>query len=347
MTRKKKLAKPFDEPSLRFASLLAPVTTREPCGCDLEYDPEFVVLQARATPREEAQYGDFVAQRESIDWSEVDRDCQRLLQRSKDLRVLVLLLRSRTRLEGAAGVCDVLALMRELVKRYPNDVHPRLEGDGEPDAALRVNALAALLDPEGFMSDLREVPLSGSLATRLRVRDVERAMAASRAPDALSADSVQRQLDELRATGSPMLAALDGALQAVEDIDAWARSTLQDASPDLTPITILLRTCTRTRSAASAIEAVPPRPPEGPSPIDDIPELPGVCPSRATPESGICGRADALAQIHDARMWFEQNEPSSPVALLLKEAERLVGKRFDQVFQSIPAELVARWGEGQ
>ena len=44
-----------------------------------------------------------------------------------------------------------------------------------------------------------------------------------------------------------------------------------------------------------------------------------------------------------ARIWLEAHEPSSPVALPLKQAERLTGKRFDEVFQAIPAELVERW----
>ncbi|MFX3549126.1 hypothetical protein V8921_11830 [Ralstonia mannitolilytica] len=54
-------------------------------------------------------------------------------------------------------------------------------------------------------------------------------------------------------------------------------------------------------------------------------------------------RSAALASIRAARSWFEAHEPSSPVGLLLKQAERLSGKRFDEVFQAIPADLVERW----
>lgn len=56
-------------------------------------------------------------------------------------------------------------------------------------------------------------------------------------------------------------------------------------------------------------------------------------------------RDGALADIRSARQWFELHEPSSPVALLLRQAERLTGKRFDEVFQAIPAELVERWAQ--
>jgi type VI secretion system protein ImpA len=66
------------------------------------------------------------------------------------------------------------------------------------------------------------------------------------------------------------------------------------------------------------------------------------------PRVGGASGADVelgLAAIRSARTWFEAHEPSSPVALLLKQAERLTGKRFDEVFQAIPADLVERWAQ--
>lgn len=54
-------------------------------------------------------------------------------------------------------------------------------------------------------------------------------------------------------------------------------------------------------------------------------------------------RADVLLSIRAARDWFEINEPSSPVAVLLKQAERMVGKRFSQVADSIPLDLLQKW----
>lgn len=72
-------------------------------------------------------------------------------------------------------------------------------------------------------------------------------------------------------------------------------------------------------------------------------EGPVVTPLENNPPEPVMDRNTALASIQAARIWFEAHEPSSPVALLLKQAERLTGKRFDEVFQAIPAELVERW----
>lgn len=80
-----------------------PISTECPCGPDLEYDPEYLLLFTRAAPREEAQYGDFVSTPETINWAELERDAHRLLMRSKDIRILVVLLRCRIQQAGAGG----------------------------------------------------------------------------------------------------------------------------------------------------------------------------------------------------------------------------------------------------
>ena len=54
-------------------------------------------------------------------------------------------------------------------------------------------------------------------------------------------------------------------------------------------------------------------------------------------------RWSALAAIRDTRIWFEQNEPSSPVVVLLRQSERMVGKRFAELAHAIPADLLAAW----
>ncbi len=51
---------------------LAPLSADAPCGIDLAYDPEFVVLRSQVAAREETQYGDFVSVSEPVNWSDVD-----------------------------------------------------------------------------------------------------------------------------------------------------------------------------------------------------------------------------------------------------------------------------------
>lgn len=82
---------------------LAPISTDAPCGPDLEYEPEYVVMSAKSTAQPDAQYGNFVGSAETVNWGDIDRDCRRLMLRTKDIRIAVLFTRCRTRLAGAMG----------------------------------------------------------------------------------------------------------------------------------------------------------------------------------------------------------------------------------------------------
>ncbi|EHB5701285.1 cytoplasmic protein, partial [Salmonella enterica subsp. enterica serovar Typhimurium] len=95
-------------------SLTKPVSAEQPCGPDPEYDPEYLLLFSRAAPQAEAQYGDFVSTPEAVNWPEIERDARRLLTRSKDIRVLILLLRSRIQQAGAQGLAEMLTQLAEL-----------------------------------------------------------------------------------------------------------------------------------------------------------------------------------------------------------------------------------------
>jgi type VI secretion system protein ImpA len=59
----------------------------------------------------------------------------------------------------------------------------------------------------------------------------------------------------------------------------------------------------------------------------------------------INNRKEAILAIKKATLWFIENEPSSPVIILLNQAEKMIGKKFSEVFQSIPEELVYQWSK--
>lgn len=333
---------------LPFQEFLEPIAREQPCGSDLEYDSEFVVLMAKATPRPDAQYGDFVCAPEAVNWADLERDCRRMLLRTRDIRILVLLLRCRTRLAQATGLRDGLSILAHGLAKWPDAIHPQLLVDGEPDPALRANALAALTDPEGVMQDVRELAIMDNTALRLQMRDVERSLGLPRPADALAPESVRQQLKALRQHHNTVLAALDEGARLVGAIDDWAKANLPDHHPDLNPLRKLLGMVADPGAPAAQDIVVPTT--QEPQLETGKPDAAGEPSSgnasHANPPAGMSLHRDAaLENIRAARRWFEIHEPSSPVALLLRQAEKLTGKRFDQVFQAIPAELVERWAQ--
>jgi type VI secretion system protein ImpA len=345
----------------RHHGWLAPVSDTAPCGPDLEYDHDFVVLFASAAPKQDVQYGAFVGSPDPVNWSEVERDCRRLMLRTKDIRVAVLYARCRTRLGGAAGLAEGTGLLATWLETFAGHVHPRpdTDTDGERDTArdMRMNALQALADPDGLLADVREIVLAKSTLTRLQVRDIERAFARPRPADALAPESVAQQLRDLRVQQPAMMVGFDETIAHLAAIDAWCASHLDASQPDLSPLTRLLgklRAPASVNAIEQAEESREPAPAADESSGSDASALlepvnagPVHAAERPTaqPESVPVDRQAALALIRTARTWFEAHEPSSPIPVLLKRAEQFVGKRYADVVKAIPAELLAQWEE--
>jgi type VI secretion system ImpA family protein len=327
-----------------------PISEQEPCGASLEYDAEYAVLLSRMTPRGQAQYGKFVGTPEAPPWAEIERDCRRLLLRTKDINLLVWLCRARARLGQAAGLAQVLAMLSAALQAWSEAIHPQLVIEGQVDPAVRANALAALADPEGLMSDVRDIVVASSTALRLTVRDVERAFATPRPADAPTPQAVSQQLAALRAAaqgdaGAPVNL-LARAAHDVRVIDGWSQRQLGDDAPSLQALIRVLDLFVEPDLACDATEGPPLA--HGPAQTRDNPKThrpahwPGT-PLSSDPGTGVVTRENVLSVIRDAREWFEVHEPSSPVAVLLKQAERMVGKRFSQVADAIPLDLLKKW----
>lgn len=352
---------------------LAPLSDIEPCGPNLEYDPEYMLLLAKIAPKGDAQYGDFVDTPEGPHWADIERDCHRLLLRTRDITLLTLLLRCRTRSAQATGLQEGLTMLVGFLEQYPDDVHPQLLIDGELDPTIRANALAALVDPDGLLSDIRDITLSKNSATRLQVRDVERAHTSPGATDTLSIEMVQHQLADLRHVRDATLVGLTQAYALVDRLSTWCHRNLPDHAPDLRPLIRLLALFASkpTQLIAESAESASPtledmanklayptvheacaeekeelafsqsRAGKNTDAINRQPNMPMNQADRSI--HTIDGRQAALQAIRGAREWFEVAEPSSPVAILLRQAEKLVGRRFSEVAQCIPMDLLVQW----
>jgi type VI secretion system protein ImpA len=342
------------------SELLARISEAKPCGDSLEYDTEYAVLQARLEPKADVQYGKFQSKPDAPEWAEVERDARRLLLKSKDISILVWFTRARCRMAGASGLLEGLSTLQAVLQAYPEQVHPQRVLDGVPDPAVRANALAALCDPEGLLSDVREVVVTGNTALRLTVRDVERALAFPRPPYAPEPETVKRQLADLHGKRDvPLLALLDcGA--CVQVIDQWAQTALQDDAPNLAPLTRLLAALgsfaePEKRSAKVHAEALEQssgtlmaaddyRPSDARSLQEphDRQSLTTVTPP-VLHQSIIEEREQIRALLRQVRQWIEHHEPSSPVTILIKQADRMWGKRFSEIATMIPPDLMKAW----
>ncbi|EDW3918805.1 hypothetical protein GVW62_004234 [Salmonella enterica] len=151
-------------------------------------------------------------------------------------------------------------------------------------------------------------------------------------------------------------AAFREAQESAERLQVWARETLGDLAPDFSRLRQLLALLPDV--VQTTTPEIPPSPAPVPDPAgtvmdnavparaEDVPPVnapPGISlPHNAEP-GPIRDRNDALERLRCIRRWFEGSEPSSPTIPLLRQAERLVGKRFSEVINEIPVELLEKW----
>lgn len=323
-----------------------PATTD--CGPSLEYHPDYLLLMSRLAPREDVQYGSFVGNPVAPDWLAIEREALRLLALSQDITLLVCRCRAATRLRQATGLAQGLRQLLEVLQRWPETVHPQPVIDGVHDRTVRANALAALADPDGLVGDMAGMVLSPGPGPSITLGEIRAAFALPRQPGLPDASALAVRLaasasKELKgdAAEKPLVALAQAAADAA-GILCWAQEQLGDDAPDLQALTYLLAPFAAALTPAAA--SLPPPPesrPEMPVPLPmemDIPPAPALAPAQPGRT-----RADMRAVLADARLWFEAFEPSSPVAVLLLQAENLIGKRFSEVAQSIPPDLLRQW----
>ncbi|MBM4032199.1 MAG: type VI secretion system protein TssA [Planctomycetes bacterium] len=333
---------------LDVAKLLAELSPDAPCGPDLTYDPAYLELERLAQGTPERQVGDAIIPAEEPNWRDVANAAAELLTRTRDLRIVMHATLAALQVEGLPGLRDGLALLRGVAERYWDHVYPQPDPE-EPDPLERVNIIASLVDSQTFLRRLRETPLCRSVQLgRFSLRDIRVArgeLAAKPSPDHPAADSGQIEaafkdtpIEELQAEAQ---AVADG-LADVRALDAFLTEKLgAGLARDLTPFRAMLEQVARElqENLAKRGYGAPPAPGEG---------APGQAQTRGTeapptgqPLSGdIRSPQDVIAALDKVCRYYELNEPSSPVPLLLRRAQRLVSKSFVEIIRDLTPEAV-------
>jgi type VI secretion system protein ImpA len=315
--------------------LLAPVDGESPTGPDLEYDPDFLALERAAAPKAERAIGDEVKAAEEPDWDKVADMARALLGRSKDLRVAVHLTTAWTRMSGVPGWAAGLGLIRGLLERYWDGVHPQLDAEDDDDPTARVNAVVPIGDIQGVLGYFQTTAFVQSPRLgRFSLRDLRIANGTLKTPAAGDATG-QPSMTEIEAccmdcpeeqlTGG--VAAVNEALDHARAIDGAFNEHVGTAGPDLKALLAdihelkkFLEPQLAKRIPQAAAEA------EGDEASTD--GAGGDAPAGTAATGRINGPQDVIRRLDELCDYYARCEPSSPVPLLLRRAQRLVGMSF-------------------
>lgn len=362
-----------------YHNLMQPIPGDHPCGLDLEYDAAFLLLQTKLQPKLTAEYGDFIEVAESINWTDTERKCLELLNKARDVRLFIILIRCRMRQIGLSAVQEGLATLICCLKLWPEDLHPQLLDGGEFEPFMRANAFADLEDIDGFIADLRNQLLPKAAGMQISVKEFEKAHSFPREEGALDEGTMEAIKHEWLVRSDSTITSLQKAYALLLELTARLRDSLGDITPDFVRLTSLLRHFGHDGIAPmvafetpqyhvaseenkpyelatepSMIEAAAPVAAETdiaatsfqPQQQATLQAVPMPIPMPPQPK-GIQSRAEALSRIIEVRQWFADSEPSSPVIALLSLSEKTIGKSFGELLQIIPQELISKLDAGQ
>jgi type VI secretion system protein ImpA len=326
---------------LDINQLLKPVSDEHPCGEELDdfvFSPEYSELERLAQGREEHVMGDEVIPAEEPDWRAVIKKCEALFDQAKSLRVAVLLTKALTAREGLAGANSGFELISKLLEQYWDDLDPLID---EGDVTERLHTLGELDSSEGYIRLLRQVVLVASAAIgKFTIRDYLIAGEFLKVPageDAPQMSSINQalmdiDLEELQDT----LAQVDRLVEHtkaieksfngnVEAADQLSLENLVRLCRDIRPV---LQETLERRGVATAAG------PEG----GEAEAAPSGAPAAAPPQAApgeIHSREDAIKMLDRVTEYFNKNEPSSPVPLLVQRAKRLVSQDFTSILKDL------------
>jgi type VI secretion system protein ImpA len=293
------------------------------------------MLQEATLVKPEQQFGETIIPAEFPDWRIVERMGLTLLARTKDLRIAVILARACVNNYGPTGLEQTLQLILQWLQQYWDEVHPRIDIDGERDLMLRVNALAQLSDTEMLIADLRtSLVISPPGMGAIKLRELE-TLINDKVMNGVSGSTYEQVIAALREAkhnSVPAVLALEQAREHLKVINQLLLNRLGNMdAPDLSALQQLLDLITQSFVDETAANA-----------DDDSLAMAGADGSGSAWTGEIRSRDDALRALDRVCVYLERHEPTNPAPLMLRRAKKLMTSDFLEIINDLAPDSVAQ-----
>lgn len=340
--------------------LLAEVSPEDPCGPDLSYDLAYRELMEAAESRPAQQIGNSVKEGKEPDWRLAKNLAIDIFARTKDLNVAMTLLAALICNDGLPGLAGGLKLLKGLLEQHWDGFHPRIDPEEKEDPFLeRMNIVSSLAappsavgDPRRFQANIRMAPLCrskqlGSFSYRdvLIARGDLSAPADMKEPPTIGLIEgavTETEEDDLRRFAESAASAFVTA----KELDAWVTAKVGNANaPDLASFLDLLKQIDkfmqeqmvkRGFAAGAGAEASAGEATGGGG---------GSSGGGSAPDpirGDVRSDADVLLLLGKICEYYQKHQPSSPVPMLLRRAERLVGKDFIDLIRDLSPDALSQ-----
>lgn len=308
-------------------------------------------------------------------WGQLYEESISCFQECKHLRTALFLTLASMNRHGVQGFRDGLSLIKQLIEQYWETMYPELdpdEGMGDPDGWMEreniLNDMSAPLATVGdtmkFLQRLRSVPLTNSRQLgRFSLKDIQAALAAGSddeeggesdgdAPkmsliQGAFEDTDQDELDEMHTAVSESIELLDGIREALSE------KLSQSIPPTFENVASMLKDMKR-----PVFKELDRRgffddddddedfdmDGDGDGDDDESGESSGGGGGGRKADmasAGINSREDVLKAFGLIYKYYSKHEPSSPVPLIMKRAERLVTANFYDIISDLSPSAIS------
>lgn len=326
-------------------SYLEAIDPENICGDDLEYDAEFIALEQAIKGKPEQQIGDTIQEAEPPNWREVKKLAEQLLSRTRDLRVLISLLRALIATEGFTGFNDGMALIKALVELRWDSIYPQLDPDDDNDPTERVNILMSLCDHETILRPLQQTPLVESRGLgRFSLRDVFVAtgkITVSGNESGIASSTIDAAVQD---SDLESLKQIFGAVNSgLDNLNALERFVTEQVGINDAPNFGELRNLLKESKAlltnwleikgGGEVEVAATDEKDSEIVSDTVKAAAGA--EKKSAPGTINNTQDVLKALNLVCEYYKKNEPSSPVPIFIERGMRLVGKSFMDALKDI------------
>jgi len=342
--------------ALDVEKLLAPVSDGSPCGENLEYNPAYLELDRLAQGTPEQTMGSTTIPAVEPNWKELRERCLELLAKTRDLRVLTYLALASLQLDGLPGFRNGLLLLKRSIEQFWECMYPQLDPDDNNDPIERMNILRMYSSRDMERGDspgvklLRQAPLTNSRqAGRFSLKDIQVASGVIPPTDP-EAPKLQMSLIEAAAKDSSvefLQAAFDAAREGAtlaKELEATIDAKVgAGKGVDLRDLARTLKEIGDRLGQFLSLHGVGVAPSESAAGDDGGAAMSGgaVAAGTGTPITGdIRSTGDVVRMIDKMCDFYARSEPSSPVPIILRRAQRLVGKNFWDILNDLSPSAV-------
>lgn len=329
--------------SVPIEALCQPISEELPSGENLEYDPEYMEMQSAFEVQGTGSVEVEGEEDEGPDWKTVQSKAASLLERTRDLKVQVYACLSSLHTSGLSEFRDNLKVLHCYVGEFWDSVHPQLDPDDYNDPMQRQNTIQMLNEYNLInkaVDSVKLVELKGMGQFGLREIELSKGNETPKEGEEVVDLNIIREAFS-QAGGEyvdGLIEATDESLVLLDDIDnAW-----KERAEDPVGLSFdVAKTALKTVSGILFEFA----PADSTAVAEESGEEVGAD-GDAAPAKAISGevnsRADVIRMIDKICDYYDRNEPSSPMPMLLRRAQRLVDKSFLEILEDMVPDGVSQ-----